>query len=239
MTDKTFSLRRSPRRLLERDGHPGPGPGHLALLMARAGAGKTAFLVDVGLDAIFSGQQVLHISLDGNVEKVRTFYDDILMELLRREKKLDQWAPLQLQMERRRHIHTYEGQSFTPERLQAAIAMLRDIMHFEPQVIVLDDLQVEGVTPEVVSAVKDVAREIGAELWITCQSHRDGPEGESGHLPPPIDQVEGLVDLAFRLDPQNEKMRLHILKDRGKMLDEDTHILLDPQTMLVTVGLGS
>ena len=39
MTD-TISLRRSPRTLLARDGHPGPGPGKLGLVMARAGVGK-------------------------------------------------------------------------------------------------------------------------------------------------------------------------------------------------------
>ena len=44
-----IQLRRSPRKLLERDGHPGPGPGNLALIFARAGVGKTAFLVGIGL----------------------------------------------------------------------------------------------------------------------------------------------------------------------------------------------
>lgn len=237
MTDSLIHLRRSPRKLLERDGHPGPGPGKLAVLLARAGAGKTAFLVDVGLDAILSGQKVLHVSLDASVEKVRTFYDDLLAENLRREKKLEQYAAVQVDAERGRHIHTYAGHSFTPERLREAIALLRDVMHFEPQVLLIDDLQVEGVDAETVQAVKEIAAEIGAELWVTCQFHRD-EEAQPGHLPPPIDGVEEMVDLAFRLDPHGDKMRLRVLKDRDRMLDEDTHILLDPKSMLVTVGLG-
>ena len=32
MTNLMFELRRSPRTLLERDGHPGPGAGHLAVV---------------------------------------------------------------------------------------------------------------------------------------------------------------------------------------------------------------
>ena len=89
MTELMISLRRSPRTLLERDGYPGPGPGHLALVMARAGVGKTALLVGIGVDALLSGQKVLHVSLDRTIDKVRDWYDDVLMEMLRREKKLE------------------------------------------------------------------------------------------------------------------------------------------------------
>ena len=68
MTELMIALRRSPRTLLERDGHPGPGPGRLALVMARAGVGKTAFLVGIGVDALLSGQRVLHVSLERTVD---------------------------------------------------------------------------------------------------------------------------------------------------------------------------
>ncbi len=239
MTDLMFKLRRSPRKLLERDGHPGPGPGHLALVLARAGVGKTAFLVDIGIDALLAGQKVLHVSLDSTIDKVRDWYDDILMEMLRRDKKLQHWASIQLEVERRRHIHTYVSHSFSVERLRAAIEMLRDVMHFEPQVILIDDLEAEGVDAETAVALKSLAAEAGAELWMACQTFREGPQGEPGHLPPPADQLEDLVDLALRLDPHDAKIRLHVLKDRDKMLDEDLHILLDPQTQLLTVGFGT
>lgn len=239
MTEVMINLRRSPRKLLERDGHPGPGPGHLALVMARAGVGKTAFLVDIGLDALLAGQKVLHISLDSTVDKVRTFYDDILSEMLRSEKQLEHLAAIQLDVERRRHIHTYVGHSFSPERLREGLAMLRDVMHFEPSVILLDDIEAEGLEHDLIAAIKEVADEVNAELWMAVQRFREGPQGEPGHLPPPADQFEDLVDLAFRLDSQDAKVRVHVLKDKGEMLDEDLHILLDPQTMMLTVGLGA
>ncbi len=237
MTEVMISLRRSPRKLLERDGHPGPGPGSMAVVMARAGVGKTAFLVGVGLDAMLAGQKVLHISLDGSVDKVRAWYDDILMAMLTTDKKLEHATDIQLAVERRRHIHTYQGDTFTVERLRDAVTMLRDVMHFEPEVILVDDMEV--VDRDTTAAIKEVAKEAGAELWMTCQIFRDGPQGEAGHLPPPVDQIEDLTDLAFRLDSYETKNRLHVLKDRDQMLDEDLHILLDPQTHLVTVALGT
>ncbi|MEE8526239.1 MAG: hypothetical protein V3T72_20055 [Thermoanaerobaculia bacterium] len=239
MSDVMNQLRRSPRKLLERDGHPGPGPGQLALVMARAGVGKTAFLVAVGLDALLSGQKVLHLSLDSTVEKVRDWYDDVLMEMLRDDKKLELYSAIQLQVERRRHIHTYLGDSFSPDRLTESLKLLGEVMDFVPQVIVLDQVELESIDPVDVEAVKAQAAEIGAELWLACQIHRGGPQAEPGHLPPPADRLEELADLAFRLDSHDAKVRLHVLKDRQQMLDEDLHILLDPQTLLVTVGLGA
>ena len=242
MTEQLMSeLRRSPRKLLERDGHPGPGPGHLALVLARAGVGKTAFLVGIGLDALLAGQRVLHVSLESTVDKVRVWYDDILLEMLSRDKKLEHRAAIQLEVERRLHIHTYVGGSFSMERLRHALELLRDVMHFDPQVIVLDDIDVDGreIDPAKVEVIKEMAEEVGAELWMTCQTHREGPQAEPGHLPPPAHRIEELTDLAFRLDSHDRKIRLHVLKDHQRMLDEDLHILLDPQTLLLGFGAGA
>ncbi len=237
MTNLMIKLRRSPRTLLERDGHPGPGAGHLALVMARAGVGKTAFLVGIGIDALLSGQKVLHISLERTVDKIRAWYDDLLLAMLRRENKLEHRAALQLELERRRNIHTYVGRSFSAERLREALDLLRDAMDFVPDVIILDRMEMEGFDPAIIEAAKAMAGEVGAEMWMACRTHRDGPEAAEGHLPPPADRFEDLVDTAFSLDPYDAKVRLHVVKDREQMLDRDLNVLLDPRTLLLTTGV--
>ena len=240
MTEMMFALRRSPRTLLERDGHPGPGPGRLAMVMARAGVGKTAFLVGIGVDALLSGQKVLHVSLDRTVDKVRTWYDDLLMEMLRREKKLEMWAPVQLEIERRRHIHTYVGQSFSVARLRNALDLLRDAMEFRPQVIILDRVEYTGPdAPGMVAELRELAAAVDAELWMACRTHREGPQAKPGHLPPPADAFEEHVDLAFQLEAQDAKVRLQVLKDRQQMVEKNLNILLDTQTLLLTTGVGA
>ena len=239
-TELMTQLRQSPRKLLERDGHPGPGPGNLALVLARAGVGKTAFLVGIGVDALLAGQKVLHVSLESTVDKIRDWYDDVLREMLTRDKKLEHRESLQLELERRRHIHTYVGHSFSIERLRNSLELLTDVMHFQPDVILFDDIDIDDryVDPEAVAAVKALADEIGAELWMTCNTRREAP-ALPGHLPPPADRLEDFTDLAFSLDSHDAKVRLHVLKDHKQMLDEDLHILLDPQSLLLTVGLGA
>jgi hypothetical protein len=229
MTNLMIQLRRSPRTLLERDGHPGPGAGHLGLVMARAGVGKTAFLVGIGIDALLAGQKVLHVSLDRTVDKVRTWYDDLLMEMLRREKQLQHWAGIQLEVERRRHIHTYVGQSFTVDRFRQGLELIGSAMDFKPQVIILDRVDLEEIDPSEVEALRAVAGETGAELWMACRTHRDDPEPAPGQLPSPADRFQESVDTAFSLNPIDDRIRLQVAKD--------LNILLDPKTLLLTTGL--
>ncbi|MEE4273139.1 MAG: hypothetical protein V2I67_15810 [Thermoanaerobaculales bacterium] len=236
MTD-LISLRRSPRTLLERDGHPGPGPGKLGLVMARAGVGKTAVLTSIGVDALLSGQKVLHISIERTIDKVREWYDEKLVEMLKHNKKLEHLSVLQLAMERNRHIHTFVGQSFSVDRIRHTIELLGDAMEFVPAVIILDRTEYTELNPSSIADLKEVAAEIGAEIWMACRTHRDGPQAEPGHLPPPADSFEDLVDAAFSLVPQDAKIRLHVIKDQDQMVGKDLNILLDPQTLLLVTGV--
>ena len=237
MTNLMISLRRSPRTLLERDGHPGPGPGKLGLVMSRAGVGKTAFLTGIGVDAMLSGQKVLHVSLERSIDRVREGYDDKLVEMLRHNKKLEHLSALQLAMERNRHIHTFVGQSFSVDRVRQTLALLRDAMEFVPAVIILDRMEYAKVDEPAIAELKTIASEVGAELWMACRTHRDGPPAAPGHLPPPADGFESHVDVAFSLIPQDAKIRLHVLKDQQEMIEKDLNILLDPQTLLLITGV--
>lgn len=239
MTELMISLRRSPRTLLERDGHPGPGPGKLALVTARAGVGKTAFLVGIGVDALLSGQKVLHVSLERTVDKIRGWYDEKLTEMLRHNKKLKHRTAVQLEMERGRHIHTYLGRSFSVARMREVLKMLEDAMEFSPDVIILDRMEYTELDAPTVAELRALAGEADAELWMACRTHRDGPQAEPGHLPPPADAFEEHVDLAFRLDPHGSKIRLHVVKDQQQIVNQDLNIQLDPQTLLLVTGVGA
>ncbi len=237
MTHLMITLRRSPRTLLERDGHPGPGPGKLALVLGRAGVGKTAFIVGIGIDALLSGQKVLHISVERTVDKVRTWYDDLLMELLRREKKLEHWAAIQLEVERNRHIHTYVGGAFSIEKLRQALDLLESAMDFRPDVIILDRLDSARLTPEMVGELRSIAGSIGAEMWMAFRTHREDPDPEPGHLPGSAQAFEDAVDLAFSLEPRDDRVRLRVIRDQDEVIDKDLNIVLNPKTLLLRTGV--
>ena len=53
----------------------------MGLVMARAGLGKTAILVQIALDNMLKGKQVLHVSIGQNIQKTKAWYDDILSDI--------------------------------------------------------------------------------------------------------------------------------------------------------------
>ena len=53
-------------------------PDHrMGLVMARAGLGKTAILVQIAMDSMLRGQKVLHVSIGEDLGKAKAWYDDI------------------------------------------------------------------------------------------------------------------------------------------------------------------
>lgn len=74
---------RSPLRILEKSSHGGLGRGNLGVAMARAGVGKTAFLVHVALDDLMRDRKVLHVSLDSPVDHVKSWYDAVFQDLVK------------------------------------------------------------------------------------------------------------------------------------------------------------
>ena len=73
---------RSPMRVFEESIHGGLGRGKVGVLVARAGVGKTALLVQIALDDLLRNRKVLHISHLNAVDHVRSFYDEIFHDLV-------------------------------------------------------------------------------------------------------------------------------------------------------------
>ena len=59
-------------------------PDHrMGLVMARAGLGKTAILVQIAMDSLLRGKKVLHVSVGEGLDKAKAWYEDILSTLLK------------------------------------------------------------------------------------------------------------------------------------------------------------
>jgi hypothetical protein len=157
--------------------------------------------------------------------------------MLRREKKLEHWAAIQLEVERRRHIHAYLKKSFSVERMGQALELLSTAMEFVPNVIIVDQPEFDAIDRETMQGLQALAEKAGAELWMSCRTHREDERPKAGHLPPPAEAVEDLIDVAFRLDPRQRRIRLKVLKDQQGFIEKDLNILLDPETLLLTTGV--
>ena len=50
------------------------------------------------------------------------------------------------------------------------------LMEFAPQVMIIDRVELQDVDPQVIAELRDLAGEVGSELWMACRTRRDGPE---------------------------------------------------------------
>lgn len=221
---------RSPLRLLEQSIHGGLGRGNVGVVVAQAGVGKTAFLVGVALDDLMRDRKVLHVALDEPVEKIRDYYDEIFMDLAR-SSGLEDIENERLRVERNRNIHTYRGNTFSVEKLRQAIAFLREHMNFFPKTLIIEGFHFEKAAVADLEALRGIAREIDGELWMSAVAGRHSPASPAS--PEPVAHLVPAFDVILSMQPGAGVVHLRLLKDHDNPEVSDSHVALDPTTLLL------
>jgi hypothetical protein len=212
---------RSPMRAVAASIRGGLEAGQTGGVLARAGVGKTAFLVHVALHNLLRGVPVLHISLTDGQARVRSLYDEIFTEIGREAPVLER-AAAQLSIERHRVIHACLGRAFGPAELGALLGTLADVMGFRPTVVVLDGQDVATYDGAAWGAL---AAERSIRIWVGLRIHREHH-----------DQVEALAqrfDTAVYLEPKGTDIALRLLRAGGRAAVTAEELHLDPVSMLL------
>jgi hypothetical protein len=230
----------SPLRILEQSIHGGLGKGNLGVIMARAGVGKTASLVQIGLDDLMRERSVLHVALDQTVDHVQCWYDALFDDLAERT-GLEDRESVRAAVAKNRMIASFADHQLWPERLEKTVEMFRAHLDFRPSAILVDgfDLTAHSVAENaaMIGAFKAYAKLIEAELWMSAQTHRERTGSHPTTVTPPCDDYEELIDVALFLEPCGDDVSVRLLKDHDDAVPPDTHLHLHPDTLrLVTDG---
>src|SRR5512138_1204764 len=157
------AILRSPLRILDRTIHGGLGKGHLGLIMAPAGVGKSACLVQIGLDALLRQKPVLHVAVGQSVEHVSARYDAIFEELAVRVDLADRRG-VRESVARRRLIWSSLDRTFGPRALDEALAAFDANLGRGPASILVDGFEWEEAgAAAAIAALKARAARVGAE----------------------------------------------------------------------------
>ena len=223
---------RSPLRVFERSIQGGLGKGNVGVVMSRAGAGKTAFLVDIALDDLMRERKVLHVNIDNPVEKVREFYDEIFNDLAESQ-KLERRERAHLIVERNRLIQTYSRDSFSIDKVKQGIALAKEHMLFDPEVIILDGWpRFSEATDADVQELVDLAKQYDCELWVSARARREDERDERG-VPTKISRFNDKLAVVIQLEPEADHIRLNLVKDHDNEDVASLFLELDPRTLLV------
>jgi hypothetical protein len=214
----------SPLRILDRSIRGGLGKGNLGAVMAPAGVGKSACLVQIGLDDLLRERAVLHVAIGQTVERVSSWYDALFDDLAEQVDLADR-AGVRESIGRRRLIQAFPEGAFGPQALDDALASFEAHLGLSPSAILVDgfDWSAPGCTLEL-AAMKASARRAGAELWVTAQTPRRT-------LTTPCERCAALVDVGLFLEPRGSYVKLRLVKDFDGPSSVDVHLSLRSDTL--------
>lgn len=225
------AILQSPLRILDRSIRGGLGKGHLGVIMAAAGVGKSACLVQLGLDALLRGKAVLHVAAGQSVEHVSARYDALFDELAERVDLADR-GRVRASIAQRRLIWSSVEGSVGARGLDEALAAFQAHLALSPCIILVDgfDWDEPGATATV-GAVKASAARIGAELWMSARDARGREPGRVRRIAPLPDDCAALVDVGISLEPHGRHARLTLVKDFERFPVTDVPLLLEGGTL--------
>lgn len=227
---KNDLILRNPLRLMGRENEAIVPEGGFGAVLARAGVGKTALIVQVALNTMLQKKNVLHVSLNDPVDKVTLWYREVLNSLahhyhVRQIKEL--WESIQIH----RFIMTFKVTGFSVPRLEERVRDLTAQQIFNPHMVIIDGMPFgEGLrTP--LEGLKAFSESHRLHLWFTITTHRHEAPGADG-LPVQLASVADLFDAVIQLQPEGKQIHIRCLKGgSGDM--EAGNPLLDPSTMLI------
>jgi len=225
-------IRRSPLRILENSPQKGLGRGNLGALIARAGVGKTAYLIHIAFDKIFRDMKIVHVSLQDGPDKVSSYYNVIFSELVKALSIKNERETRTL-MERNRMILAYLNQSFDLSRLRENLKNLAEKADFRPDALVVDGLDFSKAAMDTFEDFMALARDYDTEVWFSALSHRHIAEVNERGIPYPCHKVDGFFSIILQLQPAPQGIQMKLLKKHDMNVSPEDVVVLDPSTFLV------
>lgn len=227
-------VKKNPLRVLNPGAEKCADAQRMGLVIARAGIGKTALLVQLALDSLLRGNQVLHVSIGQSLEKTRTWYDDLFNDIAKTY-QLENVAETQEQVMRNRMIMTFKASSFSKPKLEERLNDLVSQNIFNPHCIVIDGLDFSTADRATLQAMRDFVYEKKLQVWFTAITHREDNRASAAGVPAPCHEVDDLFDtiILLKAESNRENLLLDIIKDATGRVEAGLTLDLDPVTLMV------
>jgi hypothetical protein len=204
--------------------------GGLGAVLAHAGVGKTALLVQVALNMMIREESVLHVSLQDAVSKVDLWYHELFNNIAENFSEVEikeYWDKIQPY----RFIMTFRVESFSVPTLEERLTDLMQQNIFKPHTVIIDGLKFDEAGRGQLVLLKELAQKYSMRIWFTVHEHRNEAPAENG-LPVSFQHVTDLFDVIVQLEAKGEDVYIKALKGKSSNAKPQT-LLLDPATMLI------
>jgi len=221
-------VQKNPLRLLE--GGPVCDSMRLGLVVARAGLGKTALLVQIALDAILQDRRVIHVSIGQGIDKTCAWYTDILREI---SHNAVETRTLMDMVKQRRMIMTFQASTFSRPKLEERLNDLVQQDIFRPNCLVIEGFDFTRADHSALEDLRELMDVMNIQAWFSVVSHRDDQRKSPMGVPAPCHEMEDVFDTVIQIKPDQQAVRLNIIKHCNQPGKGDTGLALDPATMML------
>jgi hypothetical protein len=230
MLEKGFILRHPLGKLTGSENEDILPESAFGAVMARAGVGKTALLIQLAIHSLLCDKNVLHISLNDPVKKVGLWYKEVYRNIAFRYDIEDQELLFE-NMLPHRFIMTFEVEGFSVPKLEERLTDLMEQNIFRPHAIFIDGLPFDEAQRGSLSDLKAFVKKNSLKAWFTVRIHRDEKPG-SDSVSSQFNPFQDLFETVILIQPEGKAIHLKAVK--GGKTDPDTNgVLLDPTTMLI------
>lgn len=189
--------------------------GQLGLILGERGSGKTACLINIGIEGMLEGLRVLHVSFDDTPTRIESYYEININEVMKSKKIKDINSH---GLEIRKTILSYLDQSLDVKRLGSAINNLGTSF----DIMLIDGIKREGTN--IFYKIKEVATRHKLETWITY----------------PLDiytrqenKLKDIFDIIFKMYSDHKIAYLLLIKDKEEIAKKQTKLNLNPHTFFI------
>lgn len=204
--------------------------GSFGAVLARAGIGKTALLVQLALNTMLRGKKVLHVSLNDPVGKVVLWYEELFHHLAEQH-KIERMNALWEDLLPERFILTFKVEGFSVPRLEERLNDLMEQNIFLPDMIIIDGIRFDDDVRQTLVEMKTLIEKHAMRLWFTVPIHRHLEDGREG-MPLPMAPVEDLFEVVLMLATEKGETRIRALKSPAHA-EQPPVFVLDPSSMLI------
>lgn len=207
--------------------------GGFGAVLAYAGLGKTALLVQLALNMMLREHSVMHVSLNDAVSKVDLWYQELFHDIAEKfgiAEINDYWDKIQPY----RFIMTFKVEGFSAPKLEERLTDLMEQNIFKPHTIIIDGYKFDDAGRGQLQQLKDLAGKYSMRMWFTVHTHRHIPPQENG-LPLSFLHVADLFEAIVQLAAKGNEVYIKSLKG-GSTDSPAKDLQLDPATMLIKDG---
>ncbi len=227
-------IAKNPLRILTQDAKGNPIAQRMGLVIARAGLGKTAILVQIALDSILRDNKIIHVSIGQSLDKTRVWYDDIFKDIATAS-QLENAAAVEEEIMRHRMIMTFNVSSFNRPKLEERLNDLVQQDVYRPDCLIIDGFDFATATREGLADLRELMEVMGMNIWFSAVSHREDDRVSAIGVPAPCHDVDDLFDTIMQIQPDTEHghNKLNILKDSTGCVAPGTTLNLDPVSLII------